>query len=468
MIVSLCMDYYRYNLIPIFLLLSFCLSERGDIISTQIVSTRDIDNNQIYIENELSVLASDDFFNLTVEYGYWMYNIVYETIDKHGNPTQASGVIAFPRSDWPNQKNQAYPILSYQHGTVVEKDAVTSQSGIWILPALIAGYGYVYLEADYLGLGISDGLHPYQIKEPYGTDVVDLIRAADQFSNINDDFQINSQLFLAGYSEGGYATMATHQIIERDYSEEIDITASFPMAGAYDMSGIMTDVMLDYTPYGEPYYFPYVLFSYCDSYQNLLAPVENYLLPEYASILPELFNGTHSGAEINEVMPSVPITIMKPDSISTFEENLTHPLRVALEENDLYGWTPEATMHIIHGIADELVPFENAQLAYDTFLSNGANDVSLVPIPESFGGHQDAAPFALLGAFELAQELKIINELGDFNQDGILDVLDVLGIINYIIQNESDNYYVWASDLNEDNNIDILDIIDLINTILNS
>ena len=152
MIVSLCMDYYRYNLIPIFLLLSFCLSERGDIISTQIVSTRDIDNNQIYIENELSVLASDDFFNLTVEYGYWMYNIVYETIDKHGNPTQASGVIAFPRSDWPNQKNQAYPILSYQHGTVVEKDAVTSQSGIWILPALIAGYGYVYLEADYLGL----------------------------------------------------------------------------------------------------------------------------------------------------------------------------------------------------------------------------------------------------------------------------------------------------------------------------
>ena len=75
------------------------LFERGDIISTEIVSTRDINNNQVYIENELSVLASDDFFNLSVEYGYWMYNIVYETIDKNGNPTQASGVIAFPRSD---------------------------------------------------------------------------------------------------------------------------------------------------------------------------------------------------------------------------------------------------------------------------------------------------------------------------------------------------------------------------------
>ena len=51
----------------------------------------------------------------------------------------------------------------------------------------------------------SEGLHPYQIKDPYGTDVVDLLRAANHFSNENNNFQINSQVFLAGYSEGGYA-----------------------------------------------------------------------------------------------------------------------------------------------------------------------------------------------------------------------------------------------------------------------
>ena len=456
------------RILPIFLLFALSYSDRGDIISTQVVSTKDIDNNQLYIENELSVLASGDFFNLTVEYGYWMYNITYETIDKYGNPTQASGVIAYPRTDWPNEENQAYPILSYQHGTVIEKDAVTSVTGIWILPALIAGYGYVYLELDYLGLGISEGLHPYQIKEPYASDVVDFLRAADHFSSQNDDFQINSQIFLAGYSEGGYATMAAHQIIERDYADEINITASFPMAGAYDMSGIMTDVMLDFTSYGQPYYFPYVLFSYADSYQNTIGPAESYLLPEYASTLPDLFDGLHSADEINDIMPDIPITIMIPDSITTFEENENHPLRLALQENDLYDWTPQSTMNIIHGLADELVPFENSQLAYDTFISNGAEDVSLTPIPESFGGHQDAAPFALLGAFELAQELKIINELGDYNQDGALDILDVIGIVNYIIQTENNNYHLWACDINEDYNIDVLDIIYLINIILNS
>ena len=452
----------------LYILISFCMSDRGDIISTQIVSTRDIDNNQIYIESELSVLASDDFFNLTVEYGYWMYNIVYETIDKDGNPAEASGVIAFPRSDWPNEKNQAYPILSYQHGTVIEKDAVTSQTGVWILPALIAGYGYVYLEPDYLGLGLSEGLHPYQMKEPYGTDVVDLLRAADAFSSQSDDFQINDQIFLSGYSEGGYATMAAHQIIERDHLNEFSITASFPMAGAYDMSGIMTDVMLDYTPYGEPYYFPYVLFAYCDNYQDVLAPVEDYLLPEYASVLPELFDGTHSGEEINNSIPSIPITIMKPDTISSFENNVNHPLRLSLQENDLYDWTPQAPMHIIHGLADELIPFDNAQLAYDTFTSNGASDVNLIPIPESFGGHQDAAPFALLGAFEMSESMKIINELGDSNQDGMIDVLDILSIVNITLENNYGNYQSWAADINNDSNVDILDIVFLINTILNN
>ena len=59
------------RILPIFLLLALSYPDRGDIISTQVVSTKDINNNQIYIENELSVLASGDFFNLTVEFKFF-------------------------------------------------------------------------------------------------------------------------------------------------------------------------------------------------------------------------------------------------------------------------------------------------------------------------------------------------------------------------------------------------------------
>ena len=452
--------------LTILIISSLIYSARGDLIEMEAISTRDLANNQGYIDAELDILGGSDFFDLTVEYGFWLYRIVYETIDKDGNPTEASGIIAYPRVDWPQTANQAFPILSYQHGTVLQKNSVSSVTGLWVLPALIAGYGYVYIEPDYLGLGISDGLHPYQIKEPYGTDIVDILRATDQFSNESPEFQINSQLFLAGYSEGGYATMAAHQIIERDYSNEFSITASFPMAGAYSMSGVMTDIMLSYTEYGQPFYFPYVLFAYCDSYLSTIGPAEDYLLPEYANSLPPLFDGMHSEDDINSIMPNIPITIMKPEEIDYFTNNQNHPLRVALEQNDLYDWTPQAPIYIIHAEADELVPYDNAIVAYNNFIANGANEIYLEPLPPSFGGHQAAAPFALLGAFIHAEEMKIINELGDVNQDQAIDILDIIQMVNIVINNLADDYESWASDLNQDDITDILDIISLVNSII--
>ena len=149
------------------ILINFVIAERGDLVDFEVMSTRDVINNQTYIDGELGLLAGGSFFDLTVNYGFWLYKITYETVDKNGIPTEASGIVAYPRVNSSQIGNQAFPILSYQHGTVLRKDSVSSVTGLWILPALIAGYGYVYIEPDYLGLGISEGLHPYQIKEPY-------------------------------------------------------------------------------------------------------------------------------------------------------------------------------------------------------------------------------------------------------------------------------------------------------------
>ena len=451
----------------IFILLvgcSICIAARGDIISTQILDTRNVVNNQAYIENELSQIVTDQFSIDPVEYGFWLYKVTYETIDIHGNFHLATGSISYPRVDWPVIANQAFPIMSYQHGTVVEKSSVTSENGEWILSAIITGSGYVYVEPDYLGLGDSEGMHPYQLAEPYGTAVVDLLRSTRQFAEENDAFQINDQLFLAGYSEGGYATMAVHQIIERDYSDEFSITVSFPMAGAYSMSGIMTDLMLAFTPYGQPFYFPYVLIAYAELYPNI-GMIENYLLPEYLFII-DMFNGYHSSAEINDAMPSIPITIMKPDSIVSFEENNDHPLRVSLRENDIWDWLPQAPMYLFHGLGDEVVPPENSQIAYDQFIANGAEDVHLDYIPESWGGHSDVAPFTLLGAFEVAKDYHMITELGDLNQDGTFNILDLVGIANIILHGSDDSFVLWAGDVNMDDSVNIQDIILVINIIL--
>ena len=53
--------------------------------------------------------------------------------------------------------------------------------------------------------------------------------------------------------------------------------------------------------------------------------------------------------------------------------------------------------------------------------------------------------------------------LGDVNDDGALDILDLVGLANLILSNE----YFSSSDMNEDGHLDILDIVSLVNIILN-
>ena len=53
--------------------------------------------------------------------------------------------------------------------------------------------------------------------------------------------------------------------------------------------------------------------------------------------------------------------------------------------------------------------------------------------------------------------------LGDYNGDGILDILDVVQLVNNVL---AGNYYA-PGDINSDTAMDILDVVLLVNLILN-
>lgn len=55
-------------------------------------------------------------------------------------------------------------------------------------------------------------------------------------------------------------------------------------------------------------------------------------------------------------------------------------------------------------------------------------------------------------------------ELGDVNQDSIINIQDVILVINLILSGESD----LSADLNLDNTVNVLDVIQLVNIILNN
>ena len=61
-----------------------------------------------------------------------------------------------------------------------------------------------------------------------------------------------------------------------------------------------------------------------------------------------------------------------------------------------------------------------------------------------------------------------VNILGDLNQDGIINIQDIIITINLVLGNTSSDYELWAGDLNQDGIIDILDIVLLVNLILST
>ena len=81
-----------YIVIVLILLIqtAFLFSARGDLISTEILATRNVSNTQIYIEDQLAQIVTDMFAIEPAQYGYWMYKITYETIDIYGNSHIAS------------------------------------------------------------------------------------------------------------------------------------------------------------------------------------------------------------------------------------------------------------------------------------------------------------------------------------------------------------------------------------------
>ena len=86
-----------------------------------------------------------------------------------------------------------------------------------------------------------------------------------------------------------------------------------------------------------------------------------------------------------------------------------------------------------------------------------------------FGGHQDAAPQILMGAFYWFETLRDTDPFiyGDVNVDFSIDILDLLMLIDFIILDNLPNpSQLIISDYNADNVLDILDVMLIVNLIL--
>ena len=340
---------------------------RGATISVQLVDKLDVP--------ELVAQISGLSLGFNIHHPIVTYSIVYETVDASGDTTLASGAISMPQG-----AIASLPVVSYQHGTITRRlDAPSSSPSGRLIGQIFAATGYFTIMPDYLGLGISPGLHPYVHASTSATAIVDMLRASVDFASANE-ISLARKLFLLGYSQGGYTTMAAHRALEAEYSEEFTVTASAPMAGPYDLSETMSYEILSDRPIPEPYYLPYVLLSYNAVYEIYESPSE-FLRSPYDTTLPPLFDGTHSSHTINAALPDVPRQILQPNMLVSFETNPDDMFRRLLRENDVFDWAPVAPVRLFHCEGDDTVPKENSEIARDHLANNGATVFLVDPLP---------------------------------------------------------------------------------------
>ena len=346
---------------------------RGHLNKLTSITTLEVKEIQSLIA--LFNLFSDTPLDTDVFNDIEFFKIEYQTPNPAGELINASALVTAPKNS-----TASHPLIAYQHPTITaDNDAPTKQQQQDFVSLILASSGYVTVAPDYLGFGESSNLlHPYAHAKSLATTVVDALRATRTLAT-NQNIHLNGQIFLIGYSEGGYATLATQREIEQYHKEEFNLIASAPMAGPYDISSTMVQRFLEPTPHPNPYYFPFNVSGYNQIY-GLSEHLSDYFIPPYDSQIPPLFDGSLDSPEINTQLPDNNQQLFTQQLYSSLESEHTDYFKATLRENDIYRWIPQTKTFLYHCVNDNQVPFNNSQVAYNYFQGHGATQVELKAI----------------------------------------------------------------------------------------
>jgi pimeloyl-ACP methyl ester carboxylesterase len=324
-------------------------------------------------------IATLGITGITETSGAACYKLSYETPNPAGTLVHASGLVCLPTTGSSNR-----PVVSYQHGTIFQdSDAPSnlSTSSEGLIGAALAGLGFIAVLPDYLGFGESAGMmHPYLHAETLASATVNMNRAARTFfASPGINASSNGQLFLAGYSEGGYATLATQRLMEQSLSSEFPITAAESGDGPYDLTGTAAYVV-GLSNQVEPAFTGFFLKAY-DSLYNDPSQIDYYFSSAYTTTVNTLFDGTHSRSDISTALggPGVATTtLLNQAFVTSYLGSGEASLKSHIAENDIYNWAPAVPTRLFHGPDDDIVPYANATTAKTAMTNNGSTTVTLV------------------------------------------------------------------------------------------
>lgn len=397
--------------------------QRGELIGDAPMLTASYSPDDLLAlagSNEVAQLLVEEV--LTPECTVDVYHLEYQTVDPAGNITPASGALMVP-NDSPSQCQGARPIVLYAHGTnpdqafdIADLEAEDNGEGL-LMAAAFAAEGYVVVAPNYVGYDTSTlDYHPYLNGDQQSKDMIDALTAArSALPTANAPGTTDGgQLFVTGYSQGGYVAMATHRALQE---AEQTVTASAPMSGPYALSAFGDAIFQGQVTAGSPVNLTLLITSYQNAYGDIYSDTTEVFEAQYATDIATLLPSTTPVGELEEQgklpdtalfdssSPDPAYAAMTPatspenlapvfaigfgtDHLLTNEFRLAYlqdadanpdggfpeltdglppadpadPLRQALKTNDQRAWTPTSPMLLCAGNADPNVLFLNTEL----------------------------------------------------------------------------------------------------------
>ena len=358
--------------------------------------------------------------------GVDVHHVRYTTVGGLDERTTASGALMLPTGSDPLCTGPR-PMVLYARGTnpakdynlanlTDERDAAYGEG--LMLAAFYAAKGYIVMAPNYAGYDSSTlPYHPFLVADQQSKDMIDGWTAATTaLPTVSSAVRASDQLFLAGYSQGGYVAMATQRAMQ---ALGVRVSASAPMSGPYALAAQTDALFYGRVPFGSTLFGTMLASAYQQVYRNLYATPSDFYEPAYApgieSLLPgpdlatlqasgklpeyALFSSTppaaapgsalqavlaantpaHTGTAIDQVyakgfgsphlltnaarLAYLVDALDQPDGLLPVPgtglpaATPQHPLRAAARRNDLRGWTPAAPMLLCGGEDDPTVPF---------------------------------------------------------------------------------------------------------------
>ncbi len=356
-------------------------AKAGDIISYNLIKS--------YPQEELKAFFKQQHIPgvmLGVKQGINIYEVIYLTTYADGSLVRASGMLFVPQGN-----TDPAPTMIYNHGTEICRETPFDGTGEQSICLAFATDGYIVLCPDYIGKGLGERAQLYlDAKTEAGASVDMLIAVTDLLPSLQ--VKKGDQLFVTGYSQGGHAAMATHRLLQAQYTERFPVTASSPMSGPYDVETTVYTTRRKH--YDYPGYLAFMLASFYET-QGGMQLMKDALIAPYDTILPRLVDGAWPMEVIDANMPDTAFKAVKNEFYLDFEQNKNSPFRQYLASNNVYDWKPDAPVQLCYCRGDEQVTYKNSVTAYETMKKNGAKNVELWQAGRKFH-HVNCALFAVI------------------------------------------------------------------------